>query len=217
MKTVSNYYVISLKSKSLLKILNSRSNFDEKTNELAENNIILKKICKILYDKYDPIMIYCFNNEINLVFVNNDSALYNGNISKLVCNIASCASVLSSKQVKEDIYFDGMFLEFTKTCELLNYLVWRQFDCRRNTVTSLYKCFIGDLPIDNISVEEMEKCFDVPKDLFYGTVMKKCMVAYTKGDENQTIIRNKVVCNHFYLAEDFSNVLEKYLGTKYLL
>jgi len=220
MRSNSKCFVVSLKSKTLLKYLkNDTGDFAKKNEELGSNNIILKKVCKTLYDKYDPIMIYCFNNEINLAFINDGNALYNGNISKLVCKIASHASVLYSKELhnRVDITFNGIFVEFSKYCELLNYLIWRQFDCRRNTVTLLYKCFINNARIDNTGVHDMERCFELPDDLLYGIIMKKCMVIYKKGVDNRILFRNRIVAEHFYLAHDFDKILDKYVTSKFLV
>jgi hypothetical protein len=211
-------FVISLKSKSLLKYLKKEMDFEKKNEVFGQNNILLKNVCKILYDKYDPILIYCFNNEINLAFINDGNALYNGNISKLVCKIASHASVCYTKELNDvDIVFEGIFAEFSKCCELLNYLIWRQFDCRRNTITSLYKSFMKNSSVDNVGVHDMENCFNVPKDLLYGIIIKKGMFVFTKGDENQMLVRNKIVAEHFYLADEFDKVLAKYIKTKFLV
>jgi tRNA(His) 5'-end guanylyltransferase len=215
-------FVISLKSKSLLKYLKKETDFTKKNEELGQNNISLKKVCKMLYDKYDPVLIYCFNNEINLAFTTDDNTLYNGNISKFVCKIASHASVWFTKELNQrgvdiDIVFEGIFAEFSKCCELLNYLIWRQFDCRRNTVTSLYKSFIKNGTVDNVAVHHMADCFNVPKDLMYGIIMKKGMFVFTKGNENHMLVRNKIVAEHFYLADNFDKVLDKYIKTKFLV
>jgi tRNA(His) 5'-end guanylyltransferase len=219
MRCESEFFVVSLKSRSLLKMLKQNTHdFNKKNEELGQNNIILKQVCKTLYDKYDPVMIYCFNNEINLVFVNEGNTLYKGNISKMVCKMASHASVCYSRELKNDvdITFEGIFVEFRKSCEVLNYLVWRQFDCRRNTVTSLYKCFAKNVTIENMPIHDMERCFELPKDLLYGIVMKKCMVAYTKGSENRVLVRKRIVADHFYLADNFDKIVEKYVRTKFL-
>jgi hypothetical protein len=185
-KTVTNYnnkkchgfqpFVISLKCKSLMRYINELKTFDKKTNQLNELQDIMLEIGKMLYAKYDPHLIYTFQNEINLVYNYNDQGnyIYDGNINKMLTSITSYVSVFFTKclmkhNIDLDVNFFGQFVEFNIDYEVLNYLIWRQMDCKRNTISLLYKCvnfedFLSMTEsIDNMSIENM--LFDINKKL----------------------------------------------------
>jgi hypothetical protein len=161
-------FVISLKCKSLMKYVNELKKFDKKTKQLNELQDIMFEVSKMLYAKYDPHLIYTFQNEINLVYNYNDQGnyIYDGNINKMLTSITSYTSVFFTKYLMKhnidlDVNFFAQFVQFNIGYEVLNYLIWRQMDCKRNTISLLYKCFnFEDFlsmteSIDNMSIENM--------------------------------------------------------------
>lgn len=169
-------FVISLKCKSLMKYINELKTFDKKTKQLNELQDIMFEVSKMLYAKYDPHLIYSFQNEINLVYNYNDQGnyIYDGNINKMLTSITSYTSVFFTKYLMKhnidlDVNFFGQFVEFNIDYEVLNYLIWRQMDCKRNTISLLYKCvnfedFLSMTEtIDNMSIENM--LFDINQKL----------------------------------------------------
>lgn len=198
-------HIISLKSKTLLTHLNFLTKLDEKLECLKEYNTILERVCAILYSKYDPHMIYAFNNEIHLVFYPNDEGnfLFDGDISKTLTMIVSYASICFTKEIKGtqfevDCVFEGNFVEFGKDYEVLNYIIWRQLDCKRNTVTLLYKCINYDgildnmMTLDKISLLELQKevynkvSSEALDRLMYGGISKK-QIVYIETDSKQSL------------------------------
>ena len=133
-----------------------------------------------MYNKFDPVMIYAFNNEINLAFFYNDNGedRYDGNINKILTSIVSYASVLVSKELEKseiylDLVFDGHFIEFDIDHEILNYFIWRQFDCKRNTITLLYKSFYNTDDIQDLNLDDMKYTLpNVNDKLLTGNIIK---------------------------------------------
>ena len=111
-------HIVTLKCNQLLQHLNSLSDWLEKYNALASFNNTLTNVSKQLYERYDPNMIYCFNNEIHLVFFYNEYGdfIYNGDIMKTTTSMASTASVMFSNELSlpEGVVFNGTFVEFDK-------------------------------------------------------------------------------------------------------
>uniref|UniRef100_A0A6C0H6P9 tRNAHis guanylyltransferase catalytic domain-containing protein n=1 Tax=viral metagenome TaxID=1070528 RepID=A0A6C0H6P9_9ZZZZ len=185
-------HVVSLKSSDLLKYINFVCPIGEKIDKLKVYNEILVRVAKSLYQRFDPSVIYCFNNEFHLVFFYNDagSFLFDGNIMKTVTSVVSHAT---SSFIKEflveslniDVHFTGTFVEFDKDYEALNYLIWRQLDCNRNNMTLMYKCVkyysIDQEVINNVNVKEMETVIEeqfgkLPDFIHCGNVVKKALV-----------------------------------------
>jgi hypothetical protein len=131
---------------------------------------VLFNASKALYKKFDPNLIYTFENEINVVFFYNDSGIYlfDGNVNRLITSISSYATIEVYKElikagIELDFSFSGQFVEFDIDYEVLNYLIWRQMDCRRNTVTLLYKCINIDSVLDGNNTVEKVKVHDMIK------------------------------------------------------
>ena len=237
-------YIVSLKSKTLLTYINNVKNDKENNKEndkennflndkidLLQNiNEILINVSKNLYNKFDPTMIYTFHNEINLVFFYNDNgeSIYDGNINKTLTSIVSYASILISKELNKknisiDFVFDGHFVEFDKDYEILNFLVWRQFQCKRNTITLLYKCLKNKNDINNLTLDDMKYSLPiVSQEFFTGNILKKrkcnSLIEYPLNNEIKTVekVRKNICIEYLYFHKNFSNVFEKYIKTKIL-
>lgn len=233
-------HIVSIKSKQLLKYINNITALQDKVVFLNDVNNTLVNVSKLLFNRFSPHMIYTFNNEINMVFYYNDQGdyLYNGNITKILTSITSCASVyitkeLQNKNINIDFLFDGCFVEFDKDFETLNYLIWRQFSCRRNTLTLLYKCLHmdhylnGETDINNIKPDDMKQEIDdqitkyeqtrLYKTLLTGNIIKKRNF-YKQSDNciKTDIFRKIVGVENFYLNDNFKDSLERYIKTKVL-
>ena len=179
-------YIVSIKSKKLLAYINNtkdntKDKLQDKIDLLHDINEILINVSKKLYNKFDPTMIYTFHNEINLVFFYNENgeSIYDGNINKILTSIVSYASILISKELDKrniliDFLFDGHFVEFDKDYEILNFLVWRQFQCKRNTITLLYKSLHNRRDTNNLTLDDMKYSLPiVSQELFTGNTLKK--------------------------------------------
>lgn len=140
--------IITLNSHDLLKFINILTSYDEKLKFFEQWNTVYKKVCESLYNKFNPTMIYYFNDEINIVFYHNDHGELwaNGNLHKMIANISSYTSrCLSQELIKIGVNLDFCFncrvVQFDDSYETLNWLIWRQSDCYRNILTLLYKCY----------------------------------------------------------------------------
>ena len=244
-------FVISLKCKSLMKYINGLKTFEKKTKQLNELQDMMFEAGKMLYAKYDPHLIYTFQNEINLVYNYNDQGnyIYDGNINKMLTSITSYISVFFTKclmkhNIDLDVNFFGQFVEFKADYEVLNYLIWRQMDCKRNTISLLYKCvnfedFLSMTEsIDNMSIENM--LFDINqkldkkiecdyKNLLTGNVIKKYMFQklvkqsvcncnedkINEGLSKDIIVTRKSVgVEHFSFSDNFKDNFQKYIVEK---
>lgn len=195
-------HVFSLKSKKILSYINSLTSVNEKITLLKTYNNIINKVCTQLYDRFDPNLIYTFNNEIHLIFYYNDDGnyLYDGNINKTLTLITSYASTLMYQQLKEndinlDFMFECSFVEFNVDYECLNYIVWRQLDCKRNLTTLFYRCHKNEKCIDftGVKIKEIQNelfenypnLIDDMEELMFGTIIKKKIVNNENSEKLQ--------------------------------
>lgn len=159
-------FVVSLHSKKILEAINFVESVDKKMESLYWYRSIFVDVCRKLYNRFDPSMIYIMNNEIHMVFyrsLETPDPLYMGNIHTLLSTITSFATRELDRYLGQslDFTFVARYIEFPKEYEVLNYLVYRQLDCRRNNTTLLYKCLFkdahyeGTLDINGLSVEDM--------------------------------------------------------------
>lgn len=255
MKKLSNKYntkchcykphVITIKSKQILSymknISKSKITFEEKQKYIKTLNNIIIDICKKLYIKYDPTLIYCFNNEINIVFFykNNGNYIFDGNVNSILTLLTSDITlqinkdnILDTLPTLRDVVFTGKFIEFDKDYEILNYLIWRQMNCRRNTLSLFYKCLYPNKSIDNIKTEHMKETLykmNIDIDEFLtGNVLKKMLYYKSIPDEklyynfeNDTddrgiITRKNISVNNILFSDNFKENFQKYIKNKVL-
>lgn len=225
-------YIISLKSKHILQYLNcEKSSIHDSIEVFKEYNKILLKVSKECYNSFNPSMIYSFNDEIHMVFYNISDYpdLYNGNINKTMTIITSLASRVFTKEFMNigldfDFTIGAKYVEFEKDYEVLNYLIWRQLDCKRNNIITLYR--YNNLDVKNISLgyinelllkylEDINIDYSELNYLIYGNIIKKELVyIYTKDKCIST--RKEFTILHELLKEDFKNNLRKYVYNRYL-
>ena len=239
----SHYYkphIISIKSKQISSYINTISNFDEKLILLKNIQKIFLEVSKHLYRRFDPHMIYTFSNQIHLVFYYNDygNFLYNGNIKRILTSLVSYTSILVANEFTKnnidlDFCFEGTLVEIDKEYEALNYIIWTQYDCKRNTLTLLYRCLSEEKSLLNfIKLDYMEKEINniTPIDytLVNGLVLKKKiynkeidgnkfdkLIKNEYDDIDETIRRNLEI-DIVWFPNDFKENLDKYIIKKYL-
>uniref|UniRef100_A0A6C0DUS9 Uncharacterized protein n=1 Tax=viral metagenome TaxID=1070528 RepID=A0A6C0DUS9_9ZZZZ len=248
-----HYYkprIISLKSKKLLFFVNHLTTLDEKLEILKEHNQMLIDVCSKLYKRFDPHMIYTFNNEIHLVFYYNDEGdvLYYGDVNKLITSIVSYASVYMEKKLSEkgmniDFIFNGEFVEFDKDYETLNYIIWRQLDCKRNNTVLLYRCLKQSEILDNKLVldkikneemiEELKTYKSIDESIFNGNIIKRQLYYKERSSkdnsskkiqnnkeskrewsENGMYTRKRLVVDNINLVDNFKENAKKYIYNK---
>jgi hypothetical protein len=224
-------YIISLKSKEILEYLNTKkSSVKEKIDDWHEYNISLLKVSQECYDRFNPRMIYSFNDEIHLVFYNTSDYpdLYNGNVTKTLTTISSFVTRQFIKEfTKRNLDFDftihAKYAEFNKEFEALNYLVWRQLDCKRNNIITLFKYFQEDvkyLVLDDVTqslfhnLTDLDLNYDHLKFLINGNILKKELV-YIDSDDTM-LTRKELNISHELLHENFRENLRKYIYNVHL-
>jgi tRNA(His) 5'-end guanylyltransferase len=232
-------HIVTLKSKEILHYLNktgSEVNFSEKCTNF---NKILVNVSKSLYLKYNPNMIYSFNDEINLVFFHDESDtdyVYKGDIYKTVTMMSSFASIQFTKEfaaanIDLDFLINGKFVEFKEDYEMLNYIIWRQNDCYRNNLAVLHNHFTNTKSSMKITelilnLEQLEKekqeadgvkrsNFGMDMSFFYGNIIKKEIV-YKEINGKMICKKEFNVDNRTVLKWNFSENLQKYVYNKLL-
>lgn len=230
-------YIISLKSKEILQYLNTKkTSVKEKIEDWQEYNTLLLKVSQECYDRFNPRMVYAFNDEIHLVFYNISDYpdLYNGNVTKTLTTITSFATTQFTREfTKRNLDFDftihAKYAEFVKEYEALNYLVWRQLDCKRNNVITLFKYFQDDvkyLLLDDVTqslfhnLSDLDVTYEHVKFLINGNVLKKEIVyidSNTKNEESEEMSsRKELSISNELLHENFKENLRKYIYNVYL-
>lgn len=234
-KNFSGYkpYIISLKSKEILEYLNFPYNsITEKISQFKNYNDILLNVSKNCYNRFNPYMIYTFNDEIHMVFYNTSDYpdLYNGNINKTLTTMSSYVARLFTKEfIKTGLDFDftihAKYAEFDKEYETLNYLVWRQNDCKRNNIITLYKYFTKDITytcLDDITQRLFHDLSDINityKDLeflIHGNILKKELVYIENKEKSALSSRKELNVSHELLHENFKENMTKYILNTYL-
>lgn len=235
-------FVVSLKSRQILSYFNYLTKIDDKLKFIDKFNEIMIEVSKKLYTQYDPHMIYTFQDEIHLLFFYNENGnyMYGGDINKIITAIVSYTSIemtkiLTKRSINLDLVYKAQFVEFDKDYEILNYIVWRQLDCKRNIITLLYKCINFENFLDNkdkhnyLKLDVMEKVVsDVLKEKLEvyctGNILKKSLI-YTntknpkivfnkENEDNNLIVRKKINIENFYFSENFKEYLNKYIKNK---
>lgn len=246
----THYYkphIVSIKSKQILQYINKNTKYEDKIMLLKTFQKIFVETSEELYKKFDPHMIYTFNNEIHMVFYHNDygNFLYDGNIKKILTTCVSYTSILVARELKKynielDFCFEGTFVEIHKDYEALNYIIWRQYDCKRNTLTLLYKCLKQEMELLNfikldLIEKEINEITPIDYTLIYGLVLKKREyikeiydvndndnknIVTTESDKNieciTETIRRKLEINIKWFPENFKETLNEYIISKYL-
>jgi hypothetical protein len=225
-------HVISIKSKNMLQKINEVTDINTKLELLKLYSDMMIDACKVLYNRFDPHMMYMFNNEIHLVFNYNDDGvfLYDGNIHKLLSVICSYVTLEINKRLPYDAFFEATFTAFNIDYEILNFLIWRQYDCKRNVSSLLYKCLLhgvqnlGDSvcidkdvlhhtplsDIENILALHGYECPEFTR----GTILKKKLIQNEKEIEPST--RTSFIVQHHQFDVDFSNYFNNYIDKKCL-
>lgn len=226
-------HIVSLKSKALLKYINHVSRITDKEEDLRKLNEIVFAVCQCLYNRFDPHAIYAFNNEIHIVFFYNDMGEYpyNGDINRTITSIASFAGGSFMQQfamhgMKVDSVLQGTFVEFDKDYEVLNYLVWRQYDCKRNNIALLYKCLFHhtnvkcDRAIQGLCIDSMhdaiEDIYVIPQALLLGNLIKKQRIYKPTDAPDEVITRKEIVVVRTLFNDDFRQSLQRYIVNKIL-
>lgn len=245
-------FVITLNSTELLKLVNSLTSYNDKMLFYKQWNEIYKNVCTKLYNKFNPSMILHFNDEINLVFYHNPygDIWGNGNVNRLISNISSYASLCLGQQfVKNNIdiefYINCKIVSFDDKYESLNWIIWRQSDCRKNTVALLYKCYHLDFSnntnlkllneilnskVEGIKTKNLEEFlyYNVDnvnelKNLLLGTVLKKQIrIIYNdenhaEYDDSKLYTRKEIEMFNISLKDNFLNNFRLFIKDKYLI
>lgn len=216
-------HIISLKSKTMLNKINEVTDINTKLQLLKLYMDMMIDVSKVVYNRFDPHMMYMFNNELHLVFNYNDEGifLYDGNIHKLITAICSRVTLEVNKRLPYEASFEATLTEFDKDFETLNFLIWRQHDCKRNVSSLLYKCIMNDNenvdcleedPLHNVSLAEICNIltlygYECP-EFVRGTILKKKLDDHTN--------RPQFVVQHYQMDVDFSNFFYEYIEEKYL-
>lgn len=222
-------HIISIKCSNILHNLNKLDSISNKIQQIEAHNKILTSVCKELYKKLDPYIIYAFNNEIHLLFFSTGNDIYSGNKYSKVSLCASLATAYLSDMFKRQIICTGYQVEFSKKFEILNYLIWRQYDCKRNICNLLYKCVTQntgpELPKLDVVENELNQqslCDDNEisriNEIKYGIVMKKQFKTYLNNYKNNYTRKGIVWASDsdLVLDSDFDKVLGNLISNKIL-
>jgi len=235
-------FIVSLKSRQILSYFNYLTNIYDKLKFIEKFNEIMIEVSKKLYIQYDPHMIYTFHDEIHLVFFYNDHGnyMYSGDINKIITTLVSYTSIeltkiLTKRSINLDFVYKAQFVEFDDDYEILNYIIWRQFDCKRNTITLLYKCINLENFLNNKEKNNCQKLDTMEKNVswylkdkyhtyYTGNILKKTLFYTNKSNpkiifniencENNLTMRKRLEVEHFYLSDNFKENFNKYIKNK---
>lgn len=236
-------HIVSLKSRELLEYFNKTDSADKEFDFIAKCsnfNKILVNVSKSLYSKYNPNMIYSFNDEINLVFFHNENDteyIYGDDINKTITSLTSYASIqfvkeLDAANINLEFLINARYIEFNEDYEMLNYIIWRQNDCYSNNLTILHNYYtktpthsmkITDVILNLEKLEKEKQEFDGVKRrnfgmemaFYYGNIIKKEIV-YKEINGKMVCKKDINVDNETILKWNFDENVQKYIYNKLL-
>lgn len=196
-------YVIRLDGKGFSKHI-KRWNCN-KPFDVVFHNIMVKTAKKVLDEVSDGIMAWTGSDEISIVCLEKDvfNPWYSKRINKILSLSASIATAtfnLEAKQVESEnyfnvsespAYFDSRIIQFPSLCECFNSIVYRQRDCKRNSISGWARHFYSTKQLQNKNSDEKiemlkEKGFDfweqAPRWSIYGEILFKANVIFNSED-----------------------------------
>lgn len=217
-----SYVIIRLDGKGFSKYTKQ---FNKPFDDILSNVMDVSTIdlCGFL----NPVLAYTQSDEISLLFTNNTNIesepIFNGKIQKL-CSI-SASKVTSSfnknmltllsnfkyedKDVlykirsgdfKEiDAVFDSRVFVLPDITEVMNYFIWRQKDCTRNSISMAASAYFSHKQLQGKSGSDKQNMLFLEKGVNWndylpkykrGVIIKK-EVIYIDGEGGQQIQRNK--------------------------
>lgn len=206
-------HIVSLKSKQILRWLNSPKTLSEKQSQLDNYYQNVLPIVKRCYHQFDPTLIYLVNDEFHFVFYYNDEGdfSFNGNITKLNTSITSFVSIEMAKIYgdKMDFYYTSKVAEFHEDDDVLNYIIWRQLSGKNSNFQKFYKSLypnldISGIPLEDITNELMNDHIELTSfSNIYGILIKK-------------MSNGSFYTSSFNLSNDFSSVFSTFFEKKIL-
>lgn len=157
------HLVVFLSSDEILKKLNGAD-----LESLVNVNMVIRDVGDALKGKYGFDEVYCFNNEISLIYnfenqkMNEKVMVFNANKNKILTKIASEASCIFTRMMNEknNYMFKARCVQFSDEEDVDSWKAWRDSDCERNVISYLYKLVIKK---DNTNVKKEEMIEELDK------------------------------------------------------
>ena len=152
---------------------------------------------KFLIEESNALIGYTESDEISLILSDINEPIYNGRISKLNSILASIATAKFNEEIhkyypnKSLAFFDCRTWNVPNRAEAANTLLWRNFDCIKNSITMATLSVYNEKEIEGKKGNEkikmlMDKGIDWNKYescFIYGTFAKKEKVQYKLSPE----------------------------------
>ena len=157
------HLVVFLSSDEILKKLNGAD-----LESLVNVNMVIRDVGDALKGKYGFDEVYCFNNEISLIYnfenqkMNEKVMVFNANKNKILTKIASEASCIFTRMMNEknNYMFKARCVQFSDEEDVETWKAWRDSDCERNVISYLYKLVIKK---DNTNIKKEEMIEELDK------------------------------------------------------
>ncbi len=231
------YYMIRLDGKNFSKMVKRwklNKPFDEKFN------IAMCDASKSIFDLLPNVeCIWTGSDEISIFFIdkNPEFPFFEGRIQKIISLVASKVSIMFNMSLlKQNIIninsdnlaiFDARIMQFPNINEVINYFLFRQRDCIRNSISGYAQTYFSNKELSSINSEEKIKKLkeiglfwdEFPFWSKYGVFFKR--VTYEIINNNELYIRHnfnkfdKIIENDFesfnkFLTEEIKeNITQK--------
>lgn len=170
----------------------------------------MQKTACFLLEKTNATVSYVQSDEITLIFIpTGNEYIFGGKISKINSILASMATAKFNQIMQENnyvdhddlAYFDCRSWAVPSIGEASNTLLWRIHDCRKNSVSCLYRWTAGHACMKNKNQKEMVD--DLNKnyktswnslawEYKYGTIYKRVPVIMVVAHDGTTFSRSKI-------------------------
>lgn len=170
----------------------------------------MSETAKELMDEFKAVVAYSQSDEITLILLPDDNLIYSGRIQKITSLMASFASMKFNDLVREEwekqhtslvygstnvdikllqfletkigkAFFDARVFQVDSDVEAFNSLLWRTFDCKRNSKNVFAQSILSHKQCQNKTSDELvQMCSELghhwnelPEKYRYGIMWKK--------------------------------------------
>lgn len=171
----------------------------------------ISETSRALMEEFKAVVAYSQSDEITLILEPDDNLIYSGRIQKITSLMASFASMTFNRLIQEEMinidldfvegkyakypedkitflkskagkaFFDARVFQVDSDTEAFNSLLWRTFDCKRNSKNVFAQSILSHKQCQNKTSDELvQLCaelghywHDLPEKYRYGILWKK--------------------------------------------
>ena len=131
-------------------------------------SMVMKNTAKNLLEETGANIAYTQSDEISLIWLSeniNSQVYFDGRISKMISQLAAQTTWEFNNELFKwapDFYqrkatFDARVFTVPNKCEAANYILWREWDCTKNSISLAAQSFYSHKELQNKNGKEMQE------------------------------------------------------------